>query len=217
MPQTQGKIKEFFEHEAEKVEEKIKRTPIEKFFIIFLIIITFSAIILGYLQFKKNIESPLFSSYLTQKRAEEYQNYLNATSAGNLNLGTVQSQVGGSSTNSNQSSNENSDINASSSSSVSNDLLDAEQKLLSGEATLKDFGIDNPELQQQLDTLKSTNANLNQTLTPDEQTALGGLKNMTPQEIRAELLKEGVDQNTLNNISDDNLQKIFLDVLNQYQ
>ena len=51
----EGKIKEFFEEKTEKIAAKIERTPMEKFFVFFLILITVTALTLGYLQMKKNI------------------------------------------------------------------------------------------------------------------------------------------------------------------
>lgn len=263
MPESQGKIKEFFEQEAEKVAEKIKRTPTEKFFIIFLIIMTFSALVLGYLQFKKNIESPYFSSYLSQKRALEREKYLNANSATGQDLTKLQNQDSdldglsdyqelyiyntnpyledtdgdsiwdkqeidaGTDPNCAQgqvcesqastTQNTNTNTNASSGLSDMNSLLDLEQRLLSGEVTLKDLGIDNAEMQTQIDAIKGSNVNISEELTPEEQQALNNLKDITPAELRTELESQGVDKTMLDNISDENLQKIFLQILSQYQ
>jgi len=69
------KIKEFFEEKGEAITEKIEKTPMEKFFVFFLVLITISALVLGYLQFKKNIEQPLYSSYLREIRGETRQKY----------------------------------------------------------------------------------------------------------------------------------------------
>jgi hypothetical protein len=218
MPGNKGKIKEFFEQEADKLAEKIERTPVEKFFIFFLVMVTAAALIMGYFQFRKNIESPLFSSYLSQERATEYQKYLNATQNTNtISLPTILSPVTNSTnlnesienSNANSAANYNPDVNSS-------DLAAMEQQLLSGTITLKDLGIDNPQLQQQLDQLKTGELNVNQLTTEDKQ-VIENLKNLTPAEIRAELIKQGIDKTELDQISDTDLQNLFLQMLNQYQ
>lgn len=71
----EGKIKEFFEEKTEKIAAKIERTPMEKFFVFFLILITVTALTLGYLQMKKNIESPLYSSYMRAERGKIQEKY----------------------------------------------------------------------------------------------------------------------------------------------
>ena len=85
----QEKIKEFFEEKAEALGEKIEKTPMEKFFVFFLIVISISAVVLGYLQFKKNLEQPLFSSYLYDKRSDIREKY----QAVNLNTGINQEEI----------------------------------------------------------------------------------------------------------------------------
>ncbi len=79
----QEKIKDFFEEKTEKFANKIERTPMEKFFLFFLILITISALVLGYLQFKSNIEGPLADSYLRELRGNLRAKY------GLLNLNTA--------------------------------------------------------------------------------------------------------------------------------
>ncbi len=69
------KIKNFVEPKAEKIVSKIEKTPMEKFFVFFLILITVSSLVLGYLQFKKNIEGPAFAAYLDRKRGEYLDQY----------------------------------------------------------------------------------------------------------------------------------------------
>jgi len=71
----QDKIKEFFEARTAKIATKIERTPMEKFFVFFLILITISALVLGYLQMKKNIEEPLADSYLREIRGQLREKY----------------------------------------------------------------------------------------------------------------------------------------------
>jgi len=263
MPEIKGKIKDFFESETEKVAEKIKTTPTEKFFIIFLVIMTFSALVLGYLQFKKNIEGPLFPSYLSQKRSEERQKYLNVNSSATeqdvIKLQNQDSDLDGLSDyqeiyiyNTNpyledtdgdsvwdkqevdantdpncptgqnceaqlENTNLNFNTNASSGLGDMNSLLNIEQKLLSGEVTLKDLGIDDPQMQAQLDLIKSGNFSTSEVFSEEEQQAINSLKNINAQELREELESQGIDKAMLDNISDENLHKIFLEILSQYQ
>ena len=75
MPEDNTRIKDFLEQKTEKITNKIDKTPMEKFFVFFLVLITISAVVLGYLQFKKNIEGPLYSSYLREKRGELREKY----------------------------------------------------------------------------------------------------------------------------------------------
>jgi hypothetical protein len=217
MPEKHGKIKEFFEQEAEKLAEKIERTPIEKFFIFFLVMVTAAALVMGYLQFKKNIESPLFPSYLSQRRAEERQNYLNSLpNTNSLQMPLILGPAINANSNLNQ-LDANSNLNINSQGGLNtNDLISIEQQLLSGAVTLKDLGIDNPDLQQKLDEIR-VGGYQNINLSPDEKQVLQNLKNLTPAQIRDELIKQGVDKNTLDQISDEDLQKMFSEILSQYQ
>jgi len=75
MPDSQEKIKEFWEEKTEEIATKIDKTPMEKFFVLFLIIITASAVVLGYLQLRQNIKVPLYSSILSEERAKIKQQY----------------------------------------------------------------------------------------------------------------------------------------------
>lgn len=224
MSKIEYKIKDFFKQEAKKAEEKIEKTPIEKFFIIFLVIITFSAVALGYLQLRKNIEGPFFSDYLSQKRSAERSKYLNAQGINSANTNTsflttfsntnflgcvdgVNCAV-------------NSDLNSNSNSAgdmSESELLAVEQKLLSGETTLKDLGIDNADLQAKIDEMRQSGVTINANLTSEEKSAVATLKNINASELRQELISQGVDEATLKNLSDDDLQKMFLQILNQYQ
>ena len=47
MPEDQERIKEFFEQKTERIANKIEKTPMEKFFVFFLILFTISALVLG--------------------------------------------------------------------------------------------------------------------------------------------------------------------------
>ncbi len=75
MTDRREKIKEFFEEKSEEISSKIEKTPMEKFFVFFLILITISALVLGYLQFKKNLEEPLYPSYLHNIRSDLRNKY----------------------------------------------------------------------------------------------------------------------------------------------
>lgn len=223
MSETQGKIKDFFEHEAEKIVVKIEKTPMEKFFVFFLIIITVSGLVLGYLQLKKDIEMPFFAMNLSQKRAELREQYLanlnTATSvtpsflitntAININSEAVNSNVN-SSSNTNQ-LNVNGNLSA-------NDLLNLEKQLLSGEVSLEELGINDPQLQKYLELIKSGQLNEVPGLNSAEKnSAIESLQTLTPAQIREELIKNGIDKTFLDQIDDQTLQQMFLETLKTYQ
>ncbi|MDD5341367.1 MAG: hypothetical protein PHC97_02920 [Patescibacteria group bacterium] len=216
MPENKGKIKEFFEQEADKLAEKIERTPIEKFFIFFLIMVTAAALVMGYLQFRKNIDQPLFSSYLSQKRAIEQQNYLNSTQNTNSVIFSPAALNSSVNLNGNVNAESNSNTNAAGTTLSTDDLAKIEQMLLSGDVSLKDLGIDDPALQQQLDEIR-TSGLAGAQLSQADQEVLDNLKNLTPAQIRDELVKQGIDKNTLDQISDEDLKNLFLQTLSQYQ
>jgi len=75
MADQEEKIKEFFSHPKEKITEKIDKTPMEKFFIFFLVIITVSSLVLGYLQLKDGISRPFKDSYLSLERSRLKEQY----------------------------------------------------------------------------------------------------------------------------------------------
>jgi hypothetical protein len=281
----QEKIKEFIEEKTENITNKIERTPMEKFFLFFLILITISALVLGYLQFKANIEGPLSDSYLRELRVNLRAKYgllnLNTANTNQIDLIKLKNQdsdldglddyseiyiyhtspyladsdsdgisdkdeisqgtdpncptgqdcsVTGSqwtvSNNSNSNYNQNlantnaAKINLPLDNLDSNSLLDLESKLLSGETTLKDLGIDDPQLQNTFDQIRSgqlQSQNLGD-LTPEQKSqTLESLKNLTPAEIRQELIKRGLDKSQVDQIDDQTLKSIFLETLNTYQ
>ncbi|MBN1326056.1 hypothetical protein JW977_03720 [Candidatus Falkowbacteria bacterium] len=223
MSETQGKIKEFFEQEAEKIVIKIEKTPMEKFFIFFLIMITISAIILGYLQLKRNIEMPFFAINLSQKRAEIRDQYLSnlntATSSApsfsitNLITNTNSTEIN---TNINSATNT-SQININGTFS-NNNILNLERQLLSGEVTLEELGINDPELQKYLELIQSGELNEVAGLESEQKTqAIESLKTLTPAQIREELIKNGIDKTFLDQIDDQTLQQMFLETLKTYQ
>jgi hypothetical protein len=86
------KIKEFFEEKSEKIATKIERTPMEKFFVFFLILMTISSLALGYLQFKKNLQQPFLNDYLLIKRTELKEKY-NINSLNTALTGTEAAQL----------------------------------------------------------------------------------------------------------------------------
>ncbi len=271
------KIKEFLEEKTEEIGNKIEKTPMEKFFVFFLILITIAALGLGYLQFKKNLEQPLYASYLQEKRGEIKEKY----QAENLNnigsnseivkLQQQDSDLDGlddyseiyvyktsayledtdgdgildkqeilagtdpncpegqdctiqpfndtsSNQNVNAAGNTNQSVDSSSSAVIDyNNLLDLEQQLLSGETTLEELGIDDPQLQALFDQVSSGELqNLNQLPADEKNSALDSLKDLSPEEIRQELESRGIDKNTLDQIDDQTLQKMFLDTLKLY-
>lgn len=221
--QIQEKIKEFFEIEEQKIVSRIEKTPMEKFFLFFLIIISVAAVFLGYLQFKRNIEMPLLSLNMSEKRSELRQQYLaNLNTATSYTLPQIINSpinINGEETNINAIGNVNqADLNSAMSSS---DLLDLEQKLLSGEVTLEQLGINDPELQKYFDLAKASQLNGTDgiaSLDPQEKAkAIDALKALTPAQIREELIKNGADKASLDQIDDQTLQQMFLETLSTYQ
>ncbi|MFA5188471.1 MAG: thrombospondin type 3 repeat-containing protein [Patescibacteria group bacterium] len=278
------KIKEFLEGKTEKISEKIEKTPIDKFFLFFLILITISALVLGYLQFKKNLESPLADSYLREKRGQLRDQYgllnlINGNENTNQNLSQADIdklksqdsdldglndyeeiyiyhtnaynedtdgdglsdkqevlnntdpncaqgqdctalQTAGTVTSAGDNINTNQDSSASQPDLASldqNAILNLETQLLSGEITLQDLGIDDPELQNTFDQIRNGQATDLSQLQPEEKSAaIETLKNLTPQQIRDELIKQGMSEADLDKIDDQTLQKVFLDTIGKY-
>lgn len=282
MADNQEKIKEYFAAKKDELATKIEKTPMERFFLIFLVLITVSAVVLSYLQFKQNLEGPFFSTYLDLKRSgfqEKYKVITNVNSpAQAAELQNKDSDLDGLSdyeeiyvyhtnpyledtdsdgtwdkqeilagadpncptgqdcsavTQSTEPANTNSaatgstnlnqdltglNINLPANLNFSVDNLSQIQDLLlSGQMNLTDLGIDSPELQQMLDQLKTQPANTNTPATQDTQKLMESLKNMTPEQLRQELVSKGMDKATLDKIDDATLRQIFLDTLNTYQ
>jgi hypothetical protein len=267
------KFKEFIGARTERIANKIERTPMEKFFVFFLILITVSSVGLGYLQMKKNIESPLYSSYMKHDRTKILEKY----NIGNLNIETsaetakLQSQdsdldglddfseiniystspyledtdgdgikdkqeiLNGTNPNCPEGqsctvesvipggteitaeTNTNQPGYAVSLNANLTDLLDLETKLLSGEVTLEQLGITDPAMKQMLEIIQSGQATNTAELSPEGKAkALAELKDLTPEQIRQELIKRGVDQSLLQGVDDNTLQQLFLETLNIY-
>ena len=97
-------------------------------------------------------------------------------------------------------------------------IMEYEQKLLSGEVTLAELGINNPELQKLFDQLrkmpKSQDVNLN---SEDQKQAISELKKMSPVQLRQELIKRGMNQATLSQIDDDTLMQMLDQMIAAYQ
>ena len=274
MTDGREKIKEFFEEKTEEISSRIEKTPMEKFFIFFLILITISAVVLGYLQLKKNIEEPLYSSYLREKRGEiraKYQVsnlnntnqiveasrlqsqdsdldglddyseiYLYQTSAyledsDGDGIWDKQEILAGTDPNCPEGQDceiqpfkeediatfeEQLNLNQADISSGSLDLdtlLDLESQILSGEVSLEELGITDPALQETFDQIASGQYDdLSDLTQEDKDWAKETLKDMTPEEIREELINQGIDKTLLDQIDDQTLEKLFSDLLNQY-
>jgi len=98
-----------------------------------------------------------------------------------------------------------------------NDLIGLESQLLSGEVTLEELGIGDPELQKMLDQAKSGQLENTDELNPEtKNSALNSLKNLTPAQIREELAKQGMDKALLDKIDDQTLLQLFNETLNVY-
>lgn len=69
------KIRELLEAKVSQTAAKIERTPQERFFLFFLILITATAVILGTVQFQRRLKEPFSSELLRIKRAELLDRY----------------------------------------------------------------------------------------------------------------------------------------------
>lgn len=78
------KIKDYLGEKTEALAKKIERTPMEKFFVFFLILITVSSVVLGYMQFKQNLEAPFILSKQKIVRKDIQDKY----NINNLNVNT---------------------------------------------------------------------------------------------------------------------------------
>jgi hypothetical protein len=280
MPEEKERIKEFFSAKKEQLSQKIEKTPMERFFLFFLILITISAAVLGYFQFKKNIEVPMYSSYLRENRGlmrEKYavpnlnvvqpsedtlklQNqdsdldglsdyseiYLYHTSAYNEDSdsdgildkaeiisgsdpncpsGTVCNKVvpsPGPEIASGSANNLNQDLQADKVQTFDlSNFTDIQNKLLSGEITLQQLGINDPQLQALLEqaqqaqkTVGAGTGESNINISPeDQQAAWDSLQNMSTDQIRQELVARGIDPALLSQIDDATLKQIFVETL----
>lgn len=265
--QNQG----FFQARTEKIITRVEKTPMDKFFLFFLILISISALALGFMQFKKDIEGPALSSYLDRKRGELMEKYkpssadtedefinrlknqdsdldglddwseINVYSTSPYlsdtdNDGKSDRQEITQGTNPNcpegldcsavtpiapvygsEGTNVNSIINTLGEADLET-LMQYEQQLLDGEVTLEQLGIDNPELQKLFDQMESLPAeqlaNLNSAETSQ---AVAELKNMTPAELRVELVARGMDQATLDQMDDRTLLELLDQIISTYQ
>lgn len=288
MPDEQSRIKEFFEARTQKITKKIENTPMEKFFLFFLILITVAAAVLGFLQFKQNLEDPLRASYLEQERGKIQAKYNVNTAASGQELSQEDaallqrkdSDLDGLSdyseiylykTNAymedtdsdglldkdeilngtdplcpegqdcvsaveeelaNQPQVTNSNLNQMVETNVdltAMDFAEFQAKLLSGEITLADLGIDNPAMEETLAQLRAAqsqaalNQNLNNNVNIEKQSeaerqqVLEEMKNMSVEEIRAmlgaEMEKRGLDKSLLDQMDDATLKQYFEEAL----
>nr|MBD3359318.1 hypothetical protein [Candidatus Buchananbacteria bacterium] len=285
MPEEKERIKNFFEQKSEKITNKIEKTPMEKFFVFFLVLITISAAVLGYLQFKKNIEEPLYSSYLREKRGELRQQYQVAntneatTEEETAKLQKQDSDLDGLSDYSEiylyktsayledtdgdglldkeeivqgtdpacpegeecygpqitdeaptdmeneqfyeqeqenfANTNQMDELGSSDSAVLDSDLLELQTQLLSGEITLEELGLNDPQLQEMLDQARELQAQEAEQLSSEEKEPIKEeLKELSPDEIRQELEQRGIDKSLLEQIDDETLKQLFLETLN---
>jgi len=269
----QEKNKGFFQQRTEKIVTEVEKTPLEKFFVFFLVLISISALVLGFMQFRKDIEGPALSSYLERKRGELMDKYApSATTAtaeltnrlknqdsdldglddwSEINIyhtnpyladtdndGIPDKQeilqgtdpncpkgmdcsaivltlpvAGSEGTNTNL----NSIINTLGEADLQT-IMQYEQDLLAGKVTLEQLGINNPELQNLFDQMKNVPASQGANLNSEEKTqAVTDLKKMTPAQLRAELLKRGMDKATLDQIDDQTLLQMLDQLIATYK
>jgi hypothetical protein len=267
------KIKGFFQDKTEKMAAKVEKTPMKKFFVFFLILISISAVVLGYMQLKQNIEGPAMASYLDRKRGELIEKYKTSTTTtedelvsrlksqdsdldglddwseinvyatspylsdtDNDGLSDKQEITQGTNPNcpegidcsavstiSPVAGNEgtNSNIEAVMQTLSDGDLqtlMTYEQDLLAGKVTLSQLGIDNPALQQLFDQMKTAEVSDLGNLNADDKTAaVSDLKQMTPAQLREELIKRGMDKATLDQIDDQTLNQLLDQIISTYK
>jgi len=271
MLEAEEKIKDFLAEKTEKIAAKVEKTPMDKFFVFFLILITVAAVVLGFLQFNKDIQGPAFNSYLDLKRGELMAKYQA------LSLTTDETLA-------NQLKNQDSDLDGlddwseinvystspylsdsdgdgisdkqeilkgtdptcpegvdcaaivSSQPQVVNEItnlnsiiqnlgeadmqtiIQAEQDLLSSKTTLAQLGINNPELQNMFDQLRGSSASQSGNLNADAKNQIiSNLQQLTPAQIRDELIKNGMDKATLDQIDDQTLQQMFQQIIDTYK
>jgi hypothetical protein len=267
------KIKGFFQEKTGKIVTKVEKTPMNKFFVFFLILISVSAAVLGYMQFRKNIEGPALASYLDRKRGElidKYKTsattiedeqiarlknqdsdldglddwseinvyatspYLSDTDNDGISdkqeifngtnpncpegldcsaVNTISPVAGNEGTNSNIEQ-----VMQTLSDGDLQTLMTYEQDLMSGKVTLSQLGIDNPALQQIFDQMKTAVPTDLGNLNADDKTAaVTDLKQMTPAQLREELVKRGMDKATLDQIDDQTLKQMLDQLISAYK
>jgi hypothetical protein len=279
MDSPRGKIKDYLQEKTDKMVSNIDKTPMDKFFFLFLFIITIAALGLGYLQFQKNLRGPLENDYFQLKRWEiidKYQPLINQAQNQEPELSQLQnmdSDFDGLSdyselyyyqtspysedsdgdgiwdkqeitngtdpncpegqtceqvavpeipTNTNTAAVPATTTNSNTGyfPSDTQEMLDLETKLFSGEIKLSDIGIDDPELQKAIDLAASSQgvATEEQPLsTEDKAKALESLEGIDPQEIRKELESQGMDKSLLDQVDDATLKQMFLQALGEVE
>jgi hypothetical protein len=273
MESEQDNNKGFFQERTEKIITKVEKTPMEKFFVFFLILISVSAVVLGFMQFKKDIEGPALSSYLDRKRGELIQKYQASSvdteeelvsrlknqdsdldglddwseinvygtspylsDTDNDGLNDKQEITRGSNPNCPEGLDcsliSSTPLEAALTSEVENinsiisnigdtdmqTMMQYEQELLAGTITLEQLGINNPELQKIFDEMKNVPAdpaaNLN---SAEKNQAIEELKNMTPAQLREEMISRGMDKATLDQMDDQTLMDLLDQIISTYQ
>ncbi len=250
------KIKDYLEEKTEAIANKIEKTPMEKFFVFFLILITVASVVLGYMQFKQNLESPFYQSRQKIVRAEIKDKY----NINSLNSNTNLLDTEGLKT-------KDSDLDGLDDYSeiyiygtnpyledTDNDGVWDKQEIINGQnpncaqgtdcaTTSQQFSAaeNMPTLEEIIPPIPSFNENLNlsygdnsmglqnedfqsiinqlqnQTLTPEEKAqGLEQLKNLTPAQIREQLISSGFDPAMLDEIDDQTLQQAFMDLVSAY-
>ncbi len=263
------KIREFLSEKTAHTVQKIERTPQEKFFLFFLLLVAASALVLGYIQFQRNLQEPFYTEYLRIKRAElkeklqpppsatldqqriselqgkdsdadglsDYSElYVYATNAyrpdtdsdgipdkqevlagsdPNCAPGTIctpaayERSASAAPATSAQPSGTSVNIGASS----PTELQELTNQVLSGQITLQELGINDPNLQEalnQVGALQGISGTATSQLTEEEQQALKAqLGSLTPAQLREQLRALGMDEQALAAIDDATLLQIF--------
>ncbi|MCX6744231.1 MAG: hypothetical protein NTX82_01770 [Candidatus Parcubacteria bacterium] len=255
------KIKEYLEEKTEAIATKIEKTPMEKFFVFFLILITVASVVLGYMQFKQNLESPFYASRQKIVRADIKDKYNINQLNDNTNLletealKTKDSDLDGlddyseiyiygtnpyledtdndgvwdkqeilNGTNPNCA--EGTDCATTGQEASPTVSMPTLEELLPATPTFDEnsntvnyngtsdeslAGLQNSDFQSMINQLQ------NQDLTAEEKAqGLEQLKNLTPAQIREQLISSGFDPAMLEQIDDQTLQQAFLDLVSTY-